>query len=106
MNSAPQRLAFKEPSRLTGTNTYVILDGSLSLRNHLQVRDTLRTNSELRKRYSTVKLSVGATAGSISEYGQGKNAVIQEILAAAGLTEDERIVIDAAQVPSHEEVPR
>jgi hypothetical protein len=27
-------------------------------------------------------------------------------LTAAGLTEDERKVIDAAQIPTHEEVPR
>lgn len=64
------------------------------------------TWSAVRDRYSTVKLRVVATAGNLTEYGQGKNTVIQEILAAAGLTEDERKVIDAAQVPSHEEVPR
>jgi GrpB-like predicted nucleotidyltransferase (UPF0157 family) len=38
----PQRWAFKEPTRLSGTNTYVIVDGCLSLRNHLAVRDVLR----------------------------------------------------------------
>ena len=43
----PQRWAFKEPSRLNGTNTYVVVDGSLALRNHLRLRD-----------------AVGATAGS------------------------------------------
>jgi GrpB-like predicted nucleotidyltransferase (UPF0157 family) len=31
----PLRWAFKEPARLTGTNTYVVVDGCLSLRNHL-----------------------------------------------------------------------
>jgi GrpB-like predicted nucleotidyltransferase (UPF0157 family) len=102
----PQRWAFTEPRRLTGTNTYVVVDGSLSLRNHLRLRDTLRASSELRDRYSGVKRRVGATAGSLTEYGRGKNAVIQEILTAAGLTEDERKVIDAAQIPTHEEVPR
>jgi len=96
----PQRWAFKEPPRLSGTNTYVILDGSLSLRNHLRLRDTLRASAELRDRYGATKMRVGAAAGSIEEYGQGKNAVIQEILAAAGLTDEERRVIDTAQVPS------
>ena len=38
----PYRWAFKEPARLSGTNTYVIVDGCLSLRNHLAVRDVLR----------------------------------------------------------------
>jgi hypothetical protein len=32
--------------------------------------------------------------------------MIQQILAAAGLTDVERASIDANQVPSHEEVPR
>ena len=31
----PQRWAFREPVRLADTNTYVGLDGCLSLRNHL-----------------------------------------------------------------------
>ena len=44
----PQRWAFYEPERLAGTNTYVVVDGSLSLRNHLAVRDLLRRDPELR----------------------------------------------------------
>jgi nitroimidazol reductase NimA-like FMN-containing flavoprotein (pyridoxamine 5'-phosphate oxidase superfamily) len=40
------------------------------------------------------------------EQGRGKNAMVQQILAAAGLTEDERASIDANRVPSHDEVPR
>jgi GrpB-like predicted nucleotidyltransferase (UPF0157 family) len=102
----PERWAFKEPSRLAGTNTYVIVDGSLSLRNHRAVRDTLRAQPELRARYAAEKKRVGMAAGSIEEYGKGKNAVIQEILAAAGLTDAERASIDANQVPSLDEVPR
>lgn len=102
----PERWAFREPPTLTGTNTYVIREGSLSLRNHLRFRDTLRADPELRDRYSAVKRRVGATARGIEEYGQGKNAVIQEILAAAGLTERERGIIDSAQVPSRSDVPR
>ena len=101
----PQRWAFKEPSRLARTNTYVIVEGSLALRNHLALRDTLRANPELRDRYAAVKRRVGARADNIDDYGQGKNAVVQEILAAAGLTEDERASIDANQVPPHGEVP-
>jgi GrpB-like predicted nucleotidyltransferase (UPF0157 family) len=84
----------------------VIVDGSLSLRNHLAVRDTLRARPQLRDRYAAEKKRVGMTARSIEEYGKGKNAVIQEILAAAGLTDAERASIDANQVPSLDEVPR
>jgi GrpB-like predicted nucleotidyltransferase (UPF0157 family) len=102
----PLRWAFKEPERLAGTNTYVVVAGALSLRNHLAVRDILRARADLREQYAAVKRRVGAEAAGIEEYGRGKNAVIQEILAAAGLTDDERAIIDANQVPSHEEFPR
>jgi len=102
----PLRWAFKEPERLTRTNTYVVAEDSLSLRNHLAVRDILRTDADLRQQYAAVKRRVGATAGDIDDYGRGKNAMVQRILAAAGLTDTERAAIDANQVPSHEEIPR
>jgi GrpB-like predicted nucleotidyltransferase (UPF0157 family) len=87
----PLRWAFKEPARLAGTSTYVVVEGSLSLRNHLAVRDILRTNADLREQYAAVKKRVGATAASIDDYGRGKNAMVQKILAAAGLTNSERV---------------
>jgi GrpB-like predicted nucleotidyltransferase (UPF0157 family) len=102
----PQRWAFKEPVRLGRTNTYVIVEGSLSLKNHLAVRDTLRNNPGLRERYAAVKRQVGATAANIDEYGRGKEAIVQEILAAAGLSDAERASIGANQVPGHDEIPR
>jgi hypothetical protein len=102
----PRRWAFKEPGRLARTNTYVVVEGSLALRNHLAVRDLLRTDPDLRMRYADVKRRVGATAATIDEYGRGKNAMVQQILAAAGLTDEERASIDANPVPSHDDVPR
>ena len=102
----PLRWAFKAPQRLTRTNTYVVVAGSLSLRNHLAVRDILRSDADLRAEYANVKRRVGASAATVDEYGRGKNAVLQKILTAAGLTEAERASIDANQVPSHDEVPR
>jgi GrpB-like predicted nucleotidyltransferase (UPF0157 family) len=102
----PLRWAFKEPARLAGTNTYVIVEGSLSLRNHLAVRDILRADPALVAQYAAVKRQVGSAAANIDEYGRGKNAMVQRILAAAGLTEAERASIGANQVPSHDEVPR
>lgn len=101
----PLRWAFKEPGRLAATNTYVVVQGSLSLRNHLAVRDILRADPGLREQYAAVKRRVGAVAADIDEYGRGKNAMVQRILAAAGLTDQERALIDAHQVPSHDEVP-
>ncbi len=102
----PLRWAFKEPARLAATNTYVIVDGSLSLRNHLAVRDILRASPDLREKYAAVKRHAGATVADIDEYGRAKNSMVQRILAAAGLTDEERASIDANQVPTHTEVPR
>jgi len=102
----PLRWAFKEPERLAATNTYVVVQGSLSLRNHLAVRDVLRADPGLREQYAAVKRRVGAVAADIDEYVRGKNAMVQRILAAAGLTEAERAAIDARQIPVHDEVPR
>lgn len=95
----PQRWAFREPSRLPATNTYLVVDGSLSLRNHLGIRDTLRARPDLRDRYGLLKKQVAATAADLEVYGRGKSTLIQEILAVAGLTEAERLAIDSAQVP-------
>ena len=102
----PQRWAFKEPARLSGTNTYVVVAGSLSLRNHLAVRDVLRADAVLRDGYAAVKRKAGARAANIDDYGQAKSAMVQKILAAAGLTAAERASIAANQVPSHDELPR
>ena len=102
----PQRWAFKEPARLSGTNTYVIVDGCLSLRNHLAVRDVLRADAALRDQYAASKRQAGARAANIDEYGQAKAGIVQQILAAAGLTEAERASIAGNQVPSHDELPR
>jgi GrpB-like predicted nucleotidyltransferase (UPF0157 family)/predicted GNAT superfamily acetyltransferase len=90
----PQRWAFSEPERLARTNTYVIVAGSLSLRNHLAVRDALRADPHLRDRYAEVKRQAGAVAEDLYEYGRRKNDVVQEILAAGGLTEDERATVN------------
>jgi GrpB-like predicted nucleotidyltransferase (UPF0157 family) len=99
-------VAFKEPERLAGTSTYIVEAGSLALRNHLAVRDTLRADAGLRQEYAAVKRRPGATAANIDDFGHAKNAMVQKILAAAGLTEAERASIDGNQVPSHDEVPR
>jgi GrpB-like predicted nucleotidyltransferase (UPF0157 family) len=68
----PQRRAFKESERLSGTHTYVIADGCLSLRNHLAVRDVLRADAALRDEYAAVKRKAGASSASIDDYGQAK----------------------------------
>ncbi len=95
----PQRWAFYEPERLVGTNTYVVVSGSLSLRNHLAVREALRADPALRAEYGAVKKRVGDAAKDIYEYGAGKDEMVQRILAAAGLNVAERASIASNQVP-------
>lgn len=95
----PQRWAFWEPDRIVGTNTYVVVADSLALRNHLAVRDTLRADPDLRTKYGELKKRTGASAADIYEYGAGKNAFIQHILAKAGLSDEDRSAIESNQVP-------
>jgi GrpB-like predicted nucleotidyltransferase (UPF0157 family) len=95
----PLRWAFDEPERLARTNTYVIVEGSLALRNHRAVRDALRADHHLRDEYGDLKKRVGAVAADIYAYGAGKNAMVQRILESAGLSEDDRASIDSNQVP-------
>lgn len=90
----PQRWAFAEPERLLGTNTYVVVAGSLALRNHLAVRETLRADLRLRDEYGKIKRRVGATAADMDEYVAGKNSILQHILAAAGFSHEELVSID------------
>jgi GrpB-like predicted nucleotidyltransferase (UPF0157 family) len=95
----PQRWAFRAPARLRGTNTYVIADGCLSLRNHLGVRDVLRADEALRDEYAAVKKQAGARLDSIDEYVVAKNDIVLKILAAAGLTDAECATIASNQLP-------
>ncbi|MBZ5737123.1 GrpB family protein [Nocardioides mangrovi] len=102
----PERWAFRTPARLPATHTYVVVDGCLSLRNHLGVRDILRADPALRDEYSEVKRRAGAVASDIDDYGSRKNAMVQRLLAAAGLSETDRSSINGNQVPSHRDVNR
>ena len=95
----PERWAFQQPKRLGETHTYIVVDGSLALRNHLAVRDALRANARLRDDYSAAKRAAAATAADIDEYGRGKNATVQAILLGAGLSDADRDSIAANQVP-------
>jgi GrpB-like predicted nucleotidyltransferase (UPF0157 family) len=94
----PLRWAFQAPERLGKTNTYVVIEDALSLRNHLAIRDTLRADAGLRDEYAAVKRRLGATSGTGEEYNAGKNAIILRVLAAAGLSAADRSEIEANQL--------
>lgn len=72
-------------------HVYVCVDGALSLRNHLAVRDTLRADDALREAYAAVKLALAEQElDGIEDYIDGKNEIVQRILTAAGITTDDR----------------
>jgi GrpB-like predicted nucleotidyltransferase (UPF0157 family) len=70
-------------------NVYVTVDGCLSLRNHLGLRAILRGDQQLRDEYAAVKRQMAAATTDIDVYIDGKSAVVQRILAVAGLTDTE-----------------
>ncbi len=73
------------------------LDGCLALRNHLAVRDTLRSNPELRDEYARVKTALAERdVETMDDYVAGKNAVLQKILEASGLSPEELEAVASA----------
>ena len=91
----PDRYAFKAPNDAIRQNTYVIVAGCLSLRNHLGLREALRHDPELRDEYSAVKRRLALTTDDLDVYGDGKTDVVRRVLASAGLTALELDEIEA-----------
>ncbi len=90
------REAFRTPDRFAPSNTYVVAEGSLALRNHLGVRDALRADDALRDEYAAVKRRAGLEAADIDDYIARKSDVLDRVLRAAGLTDDDRASIAAS----------
>ena len=74
----PDRWAFREPPGGPRTNTYVVMEGSLALRNHLGVRDLLRRDPALRDEYERVKRRLAASVGDMDVYVEGKSAAVAD----------------------------
>jgi GrpB-like predicted nucleotidyltransferase (UPF0157 family) len=89
----PQRWAFLAPAGEIRTNTYVVVDGCMSLRNHLAVRAVLRDDEALRAEYAALKQRLAGELGDIDDYVAAKSDILQRILEQAGITSEERAVI-------------
>ncbi len=91
----PGREAFANSSGLPNHHLYLCERGCLSLRNHLAVRDILRTLPDLRDAYADVKLALVADPTmDIDTYVDGKSAVLQKVLTlASDITREERVFI-------------
>jgi len=93
---APSELPLTNTSTNTSTNTYVVVDGSLAMRNHLGVREVLRSDSALRDEYASLKRSIAAHVDDIDTYIEAKSALLSTVLERAGLTPEERRLIEVA----------
>ena len=90
------RWAFLAPADVRATNTYVVIGGSVAHRNHIGVRDVLRTDTALRKRYGDLKRRLAEEFDDIDAYVAGKSALLSVILERAGLDAEERALITRA----------
>lgn len=86
------RHVFKDPNQVIRHNIYVCVDGVAQTRNHLALRDTLRSNAELRDEYARVKLDLAAKSTNIIDYMVAKGNVIQKILRISGLLTNEELI--------------
>lgn len=66
------------------TNTYVVLQDSIALRNHIAVREILTTNEELCRRYAACKRVLVRETEDMGRYCEGKSDLLREILTAHG----------------------
>jgi GrpB-like predicted nucleotidyltransferase (UPF0157 family) len=90
------RWALEAPGHFPRTHTYVVVDGSLALRNHLGVRDVLQRNAALREEYAALKRAIATREDDIDRYVEAKSTLLSAILERAGLTTEERQLIHDA----------
>lgn len=91
----PDRHAFQAPPEEPRRNVYVTVAGCLSLRNHLGVREVLRSDPDLRDEYGGLKFRLATrNYESIDDYVADKSAVVQRILHRAGLDPAELGIVD------------
>ena len=90
------RWAFTLPDGYPVTNTYVVIEGSIALRNHLGVRDLLRQEETLRAEYGALKRAIADRVDNIDDYVEQKSAFLTDLLSRTGLSADELARIEAA----------
>lgn len=96
----PDRDAFQPPPSLAKHHLYASPRKSLSARNHLGLRDYLRTNPEAAREYGNLKTSLARKfADDIDGYIAGKTEFILGILHKIGFTEEEVAAIRSINQP-------
>jgi GrpB-like predicted nucleotidyltransferase (UPF0157 family) len=100
----PGRIAFRQPglersqpgsgevdnTKEVRRHTYVILEGSIALKNHRDLKRVLLEDASLREEYGNVKKRLAARElQDIHEYTRGKNEILLKTLKKAGWSEEE-----------------
>ncbi|HEX5038974.1 MAG TPA: GrpB family protein [Candidatus Limnocylindria bacterium] len=85
----PDRHYLRAPNDGLRRRVYVVVEGSLALRNHLAVRDALRASASLRAEYAALKHGLAAELEDIDLYAAGKTGLLVRVLAEAGFTPSE-----------------
>ena len=89
------RDAFRQGNDLPTHNLYVCPADSVGLRNHLAVRDYLRTHLEAVQAYGALKFGLANTfTHDIDRYVDGKTDFILSILRQSNLSKEELTVIE------------
>jgi GrpB-like predicted nucleotidyltransferase (UPF0157 family) len=90
----PEREAFRGPDTLPKHHLYLSPRESLSLKNHLGLRDYLRSHPEAAREYGELKASLASRfPEDIDSYIAGKTDFVLRILGASGLSEMELAAI-------------
>jgi GrpB-like predicted nucleotidyltransferase (UPF0157 family) len=98
----PDREAFRQPASLPKHHLYASPRGSLSLKNHLGLRDYLRAHPETAKEYGNLKTSLASKfPEDIDAYIAGKTEFILGILRNIGLTDEELTAIRSINQPEN-----
>ena len=97
------REAFRRPPGLPAHNLYVCPQGIESLRNHLTIRDHLRSHPESREAYGALKTRLATEVDWIDDYVERKSALLLGILEAEGFDPD---AIERIRAANRADVPR
>ena len=87
----PHRHAFFQPDDTPAHHLYVCIEGCLALRNHLSLRDHLRTHPTAAAEYAALKRSLAQRyPHNIDAYVEGKTPFILGVLASSGFRPEEQ----------------
>lgn len=95
------REVFRAPVGPIPHHLYACLEGSMSLRNHLILRDYLRQSAQAREAYAELKRGLAAAfPNSIDDYIDGKTAFVTGILAHQMPSGEVEAIAQANRKPS------